>query len=176
MEKCDTCHFTYDDYGFDDISKHINLFGKEYIKRLKAAMDDPDLEIALWSRPQPQIWSGLEYCCHIRDVFLTQRERLFIALVEQNPSFSPLYADQRVTLARYGAEDIKQVALEIEMSANLFSKTLLEINDEQRLRTFVYGYPANGERDIIWLARHSLHEASHHLLDVDLVTELSLKP
>lgn len=175
MDKCDTCDFNYTDYEFDDISKNINSLVSQYAKRLQAGIDDPDIEIALWSRPSPQIWSGLEYCCHIRDVFLIQRERLFTTLVESTPSFSPLYADQRAELGRYGAENIEQVGLEIKVSANLFSKILLEINDEQKSRTFIYDYPTTCERNITWLARHTLHEAYHHLRDLDLVTELSLK-
>ena len=43
--------------------------------------------------------------CHVRDVFLVQRDRLYTALVEDTPTFTPMYRDQRVTLARYNAQD-----------------------------------------------------------------------
>ena len=44
------------------------------------------------------VWSALEYACHVRDVFLVQRDRLYTALVEDTPTFTPMYRDQRVTL------------------------------------------------------------------------------
>src|SRR5262245_47828513 len=38
-------------------------------------------------RPRPQIWSPLEYACHVRDVFRLFRERLDLMLSQDNPTF-----------------------------------------------------------------------------------------
>ncbi len=86
-------------------------------------------EGALRQRPEPQVWSALEYACHVRDVFLVQRERLFLALVEDCPSFAPMYRDQRVTLARYAAEDPTRVADQLHMAATLVGETFGGIDD-----------------------------------------------
>ena len=66
---------------------------------------DPTLGVTIRTRPGPRIWSALEYACHVRDVFLVLRERLYLALVEECPSFAPMYRDERASLARYGAEE-----------------------------------------------------------------------
>jgi hypothetical protein len=34
-------------------------------------------------------------------------------------------------------------------------------------RRLVYNYPEPAERDLAWLARHTVHEGEHHLFDVD---------
>jgi hypothetical protein len=46
----------------------------------------------LRTRPEEGVWSALEYACHVRDVFLVQRDRLYTALVEDTPTFTPSIA------------------------------------------------------------------------------------
>ena len=57
-------------------------------------------------RPAPDVWSALAYTCHVRDLQFTQRERLYVILVEDDPSFTPTYRDERVALAGYEDEDL----------------------------------------------------------------------
>jgi hypothetical protein len=33
----------------------------------------------------------------------------------------------------------------------------------------IYNYPEPVERDLAWLARHTIHEGEHHLFDVDRI-------
>jgi hypothetical protein len=36
-------------------------------------------DVDLRTRPQPHVWSPLEYGCHVRDMLLVQRERVLTA-------------------------------------------------------------------------------------------------
>src|SRR5204862_1729659 len=80
---------------------------------------------ALRRRPQPGVWSALEYACHVRDVLLVQRDRLYLALVEDTPTFARMHRDERVGLARYNDQDPKaaedQLVLAAELAARAFS-------------------------------------------------------
>ena len=41
-------------------------------------------------------------------------------------------------------------------------------------RTGLYAYPEPAQRDVDWIARHTLHELHHHLADVHRVLEAVL--
>ncbi|WP_406044517.1 hypothetical protein OG799_08560 [Micromonospora sp. NBC_00898] len=40
-----------------------------------------------------EVWSPLEYTCHVRDVLRVQGERLALALVTEEPEFTPMGRD-----------------------------------------------------------------------------------
>ena len=62
----------------------------------------------------------LEYVCHVRDVFLVQRERLVLAQVEDVPSFVLMYRDQRVELCGYNVQSADVALTQVEMAADLW--------------------------------------------------------
>lgn len=113
------------------------------------------------------MWSPVEYGCHVRDVLLAQRERLFLTLVEDRPSFAPIDRDQRATLARYAEEDPRLLAREVEMAAQLISRALAGLDPAAWHRRCICNYPEPAERTVAWLARHTLHEGEHHLADIE---------
>src|SRR4029453_16194620 len=41
------------------------------------------------------------------------------------------------------------------------------LEDRGWARTGVYNFPETAVRDVDWIARHTLHEVTHHLMDVD---------
>ncbi len=173
MDRCEECGFVYGDHGVEGIATELGALGDRYARRLRAGAGDPGGGERLRRRPAPEVWSALEYACHIRDVLLAQRERLFLTLVEDCPSFAPIYRDRRVDLARYGSEDASGVAAEIEMAADLISRAFAGLDAASWQRRCMYNYPAPNERTVLWLAQNTLHEGEHHLLDMDSVTNRS---
>jgi hypothetical protein len=106
MDHCDECGFTYPDHGPLSLSTEIRDLGV----RDAAVLNDPAVdETRLNARSSPDVWSPVEYGCHVRDVLLAQRERLLLALVEDEPTFAPIYRNQRVDLVRYRGEAPGQV-------------------------------------------------------------------
>jgi S-DNA-T family DNA segregation ATPase FtsK/SpoIIIE len=89
----------------------------------------------LRTRPAEGVWSALEYACHVRDVFLVQRDRLYTALVEDTPTFTPMYRDQRVTLARYNAQDPEEVAEQLATAARLIAQAFAVLDSAQLMRS-----------------------------------------
>jgi hypothetical protein len=114
---------------------------------------------------------GAEYAGHLRDVVLVQRDRVLLALVVEEPSFVPMYRDERVGLARYNDDDPAQVASELGMAAGLFARLLDRLHEAQLARSCIYNYPTRARVDLEWVARHTLHEAIHRLADVRRVLD-----
>jgi hypothetical protein len=159
-DRCDECGFVYDTAALaPQLPRLLRQAGAELAELL-----DTDHEY-LRVRPAPETWSALEYACHVRDVLLAQRERMFLALVEQEPSFSPIYRDERVALARYDDQDPVAVSRDLEVATRLFADAFAGLDAVQRSRTCVYNYPEPAVRTVDWLAVHTLHECRHHVLD-----------
>ena len=135
--------------------------------RISNERGDPALALTIRTRPSRRIWSALEYACHIRDVFLIQRERLYLTLVEECPSFARMYRDERASLARYGAEDPEDVGRELKVAAEMLAWAFEGLDEIQLQRRCIYNYPDAQERTVLWLGRQAVHEGEHHLHDVD---------
>lgn len=168
MDRCDECGYVYEDHGALRLAEKVASLGPRYGERLRVPTGADDGGVLRW-RPRPQVWSALEYACHVRDVLLAQRERLFLTLVEDCPSFVPIYVEQRVILARYAAQDPGRVADQVDMAAALAADAFGHVDGAGWRRECVYNFPAPARRSIAWLGAHTLHEGEHHLDDVDRV-------
>jgi S-DNA-T family DNA segregation ATPase FtsK/SpoIIIE len=167
VERCDECHFVYDALDPGAVPGAIRSLGGRFAMRLSNERADPSLAQTIRARPGPGVWSALEYACHVRDVFLVQRERVYLTLVEQCPSFARMYRDERADLARYAAQAPNDVAHELKTAAELLAWAFSGLDDAQLQRPCIYNFPEARERTILWLGRHSVHEGEHHLRDVD---------
>ncbi len=152
----------YADLPTRDAAGRLRSLGVDYATRLTTRSAD-----ALRARPEPDVWSPLEYSCHVRDVFDVQRERTLLALAEETPVFVPMGRDQRVVDLRYNEQEPTVVAAELQGAAGMLAETFDGLDEAAWERTGIYNWPTPTERDLIWLARHTVHEGLHHLRDVD---------
>jgi hypothetical protein len=167
VERCEECHFVYDELDAGSVPSALRSLGGRFAMRLSNERADPMLVQSLRIRPSPGVWSALEYTCHVRDVFLIQRERVYLALVEQCPSFARMHRDERAELGRYAAEAPAEAAKEVKMAADLLAWAFAGLDDAHLQRPCIYNFPELLERNILWLGRHAVHEGEHHLRDVD---------
>ncbi len=158
---CQECGFSYELVAPDAIAGRLRSLGP----RLAGALDGAD-PAAASRRPEPAVWSALEYACHIRDVFLIQRERAVLAQVEDNPRVARMNRDERVALCRYDAQAVPDVLDQVAMAAELCALVFDSLDEAARARRLVYPWPAATERDVAWVGRHTVHEGEHHLMDV----------
>jgi hypothetical protein len=117
-------------------------------------------------RPAPERWTMLEYAGHVRDVLLHVRDRLVIGLVEEHPSFKPLYRDERVDLGLYRADTLETVERELTVAAALFNRTFEALDDGQLARTCDYAFPTVQSRTLLWMGQQVVHEVEHHAGDI----------
>jgi len=173
MDHCDECGFNYADYSTKVVATELFQLGVRYSSRLRIPVNDSKAREFLSRRPDQDTWSAIEYGCHLRDVLIAQRERLFLTLATDRPSFASIFLDQRAVLARYSAQTPEQVARDIECAAGMISWAFSGLDDSAWWRPCIYNYPEPAERNVIWLAQHTLHEGEHHLLDFDRVIALN---
>lgn len=169
MDHCDACQFVYADLHAHALPTRLATFGARY----RALLLPPDRS-AVWdqtlrTRPSAQVWSALEYACHVRDVFLVQRDRIYAALVEDKPVISPMHREQRVTLARYNAQDPIEVVSQLATAAQLIAQAFAVLDPVQLQRLCVYNFPAPMERSLLWVGQHVTHEGVHHYQDITQV-------
>ena len=169
MDRCDNCSFTYQAHDPRSVSAELRSLSRGYRSVLVDQWFGTDRTDVLIRRPAPGVWSPVEYGCHVRDVLLAQRERLFQALVEDEPSFVPIYREERAVLARYADESPEQVATEIAFAIGLAAGAFYGVTDDGWARTCIYNYPQPSARTLLWLAQHTLHECVHHLHDIERI-------
>lgn len=169
MTTCEGCGF---DYGSVRPAEFPGAL-TETAHRFQAALLDADVD-ELRRRPDRQTWSPLEYACHVRDVLLVQRERVYLALVEDGPSVTRMYREERAVLARYDAQVPAMVAADLGFAARLLARAFSDLEEGHWQRPLVYNYPGPEEHDIAWLGAHTLHELRHHLADI--TAELGRSP
>jgi DNA segregation ATPase FtsK/SpoIIIE, S-DNA-T family len=154
-DRCEECGFVYG--SVNDAPGALRGLAERYRQALPA---DPA------RRRWPDVWSPLEYACHVRDVLLVQRDRLVVALVEDGPSFAPMYREQRVGITGYATETPGGALAGLEVAADLLARLLERLTPEQLARQCTYNYPEPRLVDVAWVAQHTVHEAEHHLADI----------
>ncbi|MEE1942813.1 DinB family protein [Streptomyces sp. TRM 70361] len=133
--------------------------------RANAAAWRPVLERAdARERPAPDVWSPLEYGCHVRDVFRVFDERLRLMLAEDGPAFPDWDQDATAVAERYREQDPRRVADELAAAGEALAARFEAVAGEQWLRT---GDRSDGSRFTVeTLARYMIHDPVHHLHDV----------
>jgi MOSC domain-containing protein YiiM len=166
MEHCESCGFVWELVAAAELASRLADIGPSY-RRLMLPPDRPsDWTTRAATRPAPEVWSAVEYACHVRDVLLTNRERLFTTLVLDEPAFTPMFRDERVQLAGYASEDLIDVVVQIELSSAMLARAVARLDRSQLARTCHYGYPAPAVRSLTWVGAQTVHEAEHHLADI----------
>jgi hypothetical protein len=134
--------------------------------RYAAALDGAG-EQALRTRPEPAVWSAIEYLCHVRDVYATFTIRLHRARTEDRPALEPMFADLRAERFGYARYPLGAVLAELAAVAGGFTDEVAATEPSHWGRV-VTRLPGE-ERTALWLVRQALHEGAHHLHDVERV-------
>ncbi len=116
------------------------------------------------TRPSPDVWSPLEYGCHVRDVFTLFLERLELMLSSDNPMFANWNPNTTAEAERYDLSDPVKVGEEILTAAEQIAARFETVTVEDLLRK---GRRSDGaEFTIESFARYEIHDPVHHLWDV----------
>ena len=116
-------------------------------------------------RPTADLWSPLEYACHVRDVFRVYDHRLGLILSVDDPTYPNWDQDETAIEERYDEQDPKVVAGELQEAAEQIASRFDSVRDDQWSRT---GNRSDGARFTTdTFARYFVHDIVHHICDVN---------
>lgn len=159
-DPCAGCGFSYDLRQAITAGDDIRARATEVV----ALLCNNEVDTRL--RPRPDVWSPLEYACHVRDVLLVQRERVLAARRVNGADCASMGREERAEHDGYNEQEPLAVARQLTDAATLFSNVLARLSAADWERTVVYHYPETSERSLRWVAIHTAHELQHHLLDI----------
>lgn len=160
-ERCEECGFVYHLDHAAAAVQVVPAVAAQMAELLRTQGAD------LRSRREPHVWSPLEYGCHLRDVFLVQRERVLLGLRADRPELTSMGRDERAEHDGYASQDPADVARQLSDAAAMFAGVLGRLDAAGWDREVLYPYPDPTSRSFAWVAVHTVHEARHHLMDVE---------
>ena len=118
----------------------------------------------LRERPRPDVWSALEYACHVRDVFRLFALRLELMLSQDDPVFPNWDQDETALAENYGAQDPARVSVELAEAAEVLASAFDRVDGAQWKRQ---GRRSDGARFTVQtFATYLIHDVVHHRFDV----------
>jgi hypothetical protein len=158
--RCVECGFVYD-LTRAEICDRLNSEAESFVEQLEE-LGDADAR----QRPEPEVWSALEYACHVRDMLIVQRERVELIQGEDQPTLVPMGRDERVIEQGYNEQDPAAVGQELLGAARSLGELLTSLDSARWNRTGLYSYPTTELRSVEWIGNHTVHELQHHGHDV----------
>lgn len=115
-------------------------------------------------RPEPAVWSSLEYACHVRDVHRLFAERVELMLNEDEPRFANWDQDETAVASTYAEQDPAEVDADLVQAAGHVAGLYATVTPESARRR---GFRSNGsEFTVTTLGIYHLHDVVHHVHDV----------
>jgi hypothetical protein len=115
-------------------------------------------------RPSPEVWSPLEYACHVRDVCRLFDRRLHLMLGHDDPVFENWDQDETAVTDRYWEQDPTVVATECVTAGDAIAASFEVVQGEQWQRP---GRRSNGSVFTIdTFGRYFVHDLVHHVHDI----------
>jgi hypothetical protein len=116
-------------------------------------------------RPDPDVWSAIEYGAHSRDITALHVFGVEQALTLDEPSFPEIQDDLVSSAAAdYGDADPEHVANTLEQHAT----RLAQLADDAGANAWSRGLTIGGNRsDVRRLLEHALHDSLHHVGGVE---------
>ncbi len=131
------------------------------IPRWQAVARRPDGQ----RRADPDVWSSLEYACHVRDVLRIFDGRLEQMLAEDGARFANWDQDATAVQSRYAEQDPAVLPAELQDAGRRIADRFDTVEGAQWDRT---AERSDGARfTTASFGRYFLHDVEHHLHDVD---------
>lgn len=165
-ERCTECGFDGTRMSVQDAITALRTLGP----RWREAFEDVPEDI-LRGRPTPDVWSPLEYAAHTRDVLAMNGWGMNEILEGGRPEFPAIEPDvggpEGAADHGYNALEPQRVLDELEANARrIADRATRVVGREPWTRSARVG---DVDMDAGWVLRHALHDATHHLRDVERI-------
>lgn len=137
-----------------------------WVERVSAPWQDALARSDARVRPEPRVWSPLEYGAHVRDVLVLFAERAGLIRSEDNPVFANWDQDATALEQRYWEQEPAVVAAQLAEAAAANAGVWASVTPQEWQRP---GRRSNGSVFTLeTLGQYLLHDLVHHLHDVEL--------
>lgn len=117
-------------------------------------------------RPEPTVWSPLEYAVHARDMVRLLGARVGAMLADEDPVFEDWEGDVHAAEGRYWEADAAQIIEDIRLATRQTQSVLARVGRSDWERT---GRRSDGRRfTVATLSQYLVHDVEHHLQDARL--------
>jgi len=155
-ERCPACGFAAPDVEPAAIGATVRALAPRWV----GALSRSDAR----ERPEPSVWSVLEYGAHVRDVHIVFGRRLVSMLEHDDPLFENWDQDAAALEDRYHLQSPSVVAAELVDAAEALADVFDGVEGEAWDRP---GRRSNGSVFTVrTLGQYFLHDVIHHLHDV----------
>jgi hypothetical protein len=155
-DRCPECGYSAADVDAHDLPALVRTAAAPWSQVLARA----DVRV----RPEPQVWSALEYGCHVRDVLTVFTGRVELVRSEDDPVFANWDQDETALAERYWEQDPVTVAAELASAAGRNASAWADVTEPEWSRTATRSNGSFFTLDT--LGRYMLHDLRHHLHDV----------
>jgi hypothetical protein len=116
------------------------------------------------ARPRPDVWSPLEYGCHVRDVCRVYTQRISRMLEEDGPHYPNWDQDRTAIDAAYASQNPNSVAEQLSVDGMALASMFDSVAGGEWQRT---GFRSDGAAFTVdTISRYFIHDIVHHLHDV----------
>lgn len=130
------------------------------VPRWQEVLERPDVAV----RPEPDVWSPLEYAVHVLDITREFTTRVEQMRSEDTPTFRNWNGEEAAVAEDYNARDPESVASDYAIATARAAELFDSLGEDAWHRA---GVRSDGMRfTIASLADYWLHEIQHHLADV----------
>ena len=164
--RCDECGYDSDPLSNGDLVEQCRGFARRYTAPLTRFLPDEDGATVLRRRPEPAVWSALEYAAHARDSLAFYVDRIRRAVLEDRPVFTAVGWSDQAEARRWNEEEPSAVAASFAATAEELAALLETLDAGQWQRVGLSSEGDGAERTVRVLAERAVHEGNHHLLDV----------
>ncbi|HEX7167881.1 MAG TPA: DinB family protein [Acidimicrobiales bacterium] len=165
---CLECGLEYDSITPSDAKVAIRSFPRRFRAALAAAMEDESDEGLVRRRPEPAVWSALEYTMHVAEMLDAMAGIVRAMRIGADTAPHVWDPDERAAAGQYNEQDPVAALDLLANGAERFAAEVEQVAPEEWSATAAFPW---GERDLLTMMRNGVHEGSHHLRDVERVLE-----
>jgi hypothetical protein len=167
---CPECGLANDTISKADAAVAVRSFPRRFREELARASGDASL---VRRRPEPAVWSALEYTAHVRDMFDLMADTVRRMHSETDPEIAFPNPDDRAERERYNEQDPEVVLTGLATTAGRFASAIDDVGIDELDRSARFPW---GRRDILTMIRNGVHEGKHHLRDVERGLDVVVGP
>ena len=144
----------------------IKSFPRRYTEALAPAAPSEDNETVIRTRPEPSVWSALEYTAHaagLMDEFAVTVKRMY---AEDHPTIDFNDPDVLVNTEKWNEQAKGDVLARLSTNCDELVGQCERVDAHGWTREATFPW---GDRDLLTMVQNAAHEGVHHLQDVEKV-------